>query len=182
MLEYPSAYHCEIDSPSILYATNEIKQCLQECYQIDDATVKMVLNKMRPLIENVSLHTILREFIDKSKKLNIQFSVPKLSESLPKDDAILRAPKWHEIIYESPYVRVLWLNAQPGDHEPFHTHHWKSLLLIIQGSQFEIENSDGSTVNDIWDVGVYELPSETEPASYSNVGSSEFKALRFEIK
>ena len=120
--------------------------------------------------------------IEKSNKLNINFSEKKTDTNIPFDDAVSRAPKWHEVLFESPYVRVLWGDSTPGDEEPFHTHHWKSLMVIIQAGEYEITNPDGSIQNDLWPAGVYELPAESDPSAYKNTGSSEFKALRFEIK
>lgn len=41
---------------------------------------------------------------------------------------------------------------------------------------------NGSIERDLWPIGVYELPAETAPLGYTNIGETEFQALRFEIK
>lgn len=140
------------------------------------------MKKLNPLIENIHNHDVVEEFIKKSKELNIQFGAKKAEPTLPLDDAVSQAPKWHEILFESPYVRILWGDSMPGDEEPLHTHHWKSLMVIIQAGEYEIKDPEGYTQSGLWPIGVYELPAETSPLAYTNIGNSEFKALRFEIK
>lgn len=55
-------------------------------------------------------------------------------------------------------------------------------MVIIQGGLFEITGSDGSIQTDFWPPGVYDLPAESISSAYKNIGTTEFKALRFEIK
>lgn len=55
-------------------------------------------------------------------------------------------------------------------------------MVITQAGKYEIKNSDGHLEKSLWPIGVYELPAETTPSAYTNIGDSEFQALRFEIK
>lgn len=138
------------------------------------------MTKLAPLLNDVSTYSVLDQFIEKSRKLHIPFSQRDTPHD--NDDCTLRAPKWHEVLFDSPNVRILWGVTEPGEREPSHQHKWQSLMLVIQGSLFYIENADGSTEEGEWPMGVYELPTEKDSSAYTNIGSSTFKALRFEIK
>lgn len=177
----PPTYHVETPfvHTSIIH---QIHECLSTCYHMDTQSSSVLVLKLLPLIENPEQHSVIHDFIKKSHSLNLPFSQESTKDNLPSDDAILQAPQWHEVLFESPHLRVLWGTSLPGDHEPFHTHHWNSLMVIIQQGTFEIENSDGSLERDLWPEGVYELPAETSPSAYTNIGASEFRALRFEFK
>ncbi len=184
MIEQPAPYHLEAPAPhtQILNLFILTENCLQDCYRLDQKSIAVIMCKLNPLLEDVNEHSIIHDFIEKSNALNIQFSEKIPEATPPPDDAVSRAPKWHEVLFESPYVRVLWADSMPGDKEPFHTHHWKSIMVIIQAGEYEIKNSDGSIESGLWPIGVYELPAETSPSAYTNIGKSEFRALRFEIK
>ncbi len=159
----------------------EVENCLLQCYHVDPQSIELIQSKLIPLIYDLTKHTTLDDFITKSNNLDILFSSPSFIE-LPFNDAVIKAPQWHEVLFESPHIRILWGVTRPNEPEPFHMHHWKSLMLITQGASFEIENADGSKESGDWPVGVYELPPDTQPSAYLNIGTSEFKALRFEIK
>jgi len=184
MLELPPAYHFEVPAAhsQIMNKYVEMENCLFRCYHVDQQAISAIMCKFRPFLENVNEHSIIDDFIQKSHELNIQFTSNKGVDELPTDDGVIQAPKWHEILFDSPYIRILWGASMPGDEEPSHTHHWKSLMVILQGSTFEMKNPDGSIECDQWPIGVYELPAETAPIAYKNIGETEFKALRFEVK
>lgn len=156
--------------------------CLSTCYQINQSAVDIILSKVMPELPNPKLSASLNDFIKLSKSLNIAFlKNPPLSSLLP-EDAILKAPKWHEVLFDSPYIRVLWALTKPGEFEPFHTHQWRHIMLIIEGAEFKMEESNGSIVVDTFPIGVYDLPPEKTSSAYTNVGNTNFKALVFEIK
>lgn len=190
MFEQPSAYHYyttedaqyKISNLMLFNKTKEIQHCLNSCYDINEISVREIIIKLQPLIENFEHHMVLDEFIEKSQELKIQFLQQGEEYILQNDDAVLRAPQWHEVIFESPFVRVLWGESNPGDKEPYHTHRWKSLMIITHPGTFEIKNANGDIEKDLWPIGVYELCAETSSSTYTNVGTSTFKALRFEIK
>lgn len=156
--------------------------CLLECYHIDHRSADVIMSKFTPLIEDINSHHIINEFIRKSKNLNIVFSGNKPNEVLQPDDAILKASDWHKILFESCYVRIFLGYSKPGEREPFHRHQWKRIMVMLQDATFKIENDDGSTMTDIWPMGVYELPPETLCSAYTNIGNTEFRALIFEVK
>jgi len=183
MLDQPAAYHSEANTPyaKCLNKSIEAEYCLRESYRVDSKAISVILTKLNPLLENCDLHPLVDSFIKKSYGLNISFS-NKQASALPADDAVVQAPEWHEILFENAAVRVLWIDSKPGDREPYHTHHWKSIMVITQPGHFKIENADGTVENDLWPIGVYELPADTQSSAYTNTGDTEFKALRFEIK
>lgn len=160
----------------------ELGQCLRDCYGVDQKTATRIILKLHPLLEDPRYTTIIDDFIKKSEELDIRFIKNKSADPLNDDDAVLKAAKWHKVLFESPYVRILWTFMKPGEVETAHLHQWKSLMIIIQAAKFETKNRDGSVEEDDYPIGVYELPPETQPAAYTNVGNTAFKALRFEIK
>lgn len=169
------------DHTSIKYA--EMKHSLMTCYGLDELSTENILSKMINHFDDIDFQCAVNDFIEKSGNLNIQFQ-DKMTPAteLVLNDAVLLAPQWHEILFESPFVRVLWTSSKPGDKEPFHIHQWKSLLFIIQGAEFEIENYDGTYENGFWPMGIYDLLPDIYPAAYKNLGPDDFKAIRFEIK
>lgn len=160
----------------------KVEKCLNDDYQIDENSAKVITTKLSPLFKTSEGKSVLTDFVKKSSELNIQFIQSFKEVTLSLDDAVLVAPKWHEVLFESHSVRVLNLDSQPGDEEPYHTHSWKSLLVITKSAEFLIINNEGMEERDVWPIGVYELPAESSPSAYFNVGSTNFNALRFEIK
>jgi hypothetical protein len=176
MMEQPPAYYCDV--PSV--KSHTLKACLRDHYHIDESSMAPIMLKLKELIDSPNGYHVIDDFIEKSALLDIQFV--EGYDVLGSDDGVLRAPEWHEVLFESPSVRVLWGESMPGDTEPPHTHYWRSLMLITSSGTFEINNADGSAERDVWPIGVYALPPETSPSSYTNIGSTAFRALRFEIK
>lgn len=86
----------------------EIENCLKTCYHVDDQSISTIILKLSPLIKNIDFHYVLNDFIEKSSNLKIPFSQDKITSTLPKDDAVLQAPQWHEVLFESPHIRILW--------------------------------------------------------------------------
>lgn len=182
MFDQPPAYYVDLPDQSQIDKTTELEICLKNCFQIDQKSTALILNKLTPFLENSKNYPVIDEFINRSKALHIRCPAEKPEPKLPVNDPTLLAPEWHQVLFENSCIRVLWLESKPNDREPFHTHHWKSLMLIVQPAKFEIQNRDGSIETDDWPIGVYELPAETKSSAYTNLGPTEFKALRFEIK
>lgn len=164
------------------YATDELEQCLISCYGVDEGHLESVLDKFKPYSDSEEFQTAAKEFIAKSNALNIPFDQAPPQYTLLPDDAVLAACAWHKILFESPYVRILWTCSEKGDQEPFHIHQWKSLLFILQGAEYDIENKDGTHEIGFWPIGVYDLPPDTQSSGYVNLGPDGFDSLRFEIK
>lgn len=156
-------------------------QCLEECWGVDPHTKAYILRKVSPFLENSNYHPLIDEWIEKSEKVQIDFSFPKEEQSLPEEDAIVSAPKHHSVVFENPYVRILLGSTPPGERGPFHSHAWNSLMLVTKPTTYEVEYPNGTI--EIWDgpIGVYELAGK-EYYAISNIGNSADELLLFEIK
>lgn len=159
----------------------ELSNCLTRYWGVDHYTAAFISKQCYPLIENEEYHVIIDDFIERSQKLQIDFSPNKIVTPLPDNDGIYQAPKQHTVIFESPYVRILAGATQPGEYEPLHIHTWKSIMVVIQGTKFEVEYADGMVeIMDI-PIGVYDLPAG-EHYSCTNIGTQPEKSFRFEVK
>ncbi len=159
----------------------ELRQCLEESWGVDRHTAAYIIKRFDPLLHYAAFHPVIDDFIEKSSRVIIDFSSAKEIQPLPPDDGVVRAPQQHLVVFENPYVRILWGSTQPGEREPFHVHAWRSLLVVLQPTTFTIEYPDGSM--DVWkgEVGVFELPAN-ERYACTNSGNSPDEILRFEIK
>ncbi|NGX60309.1 MAG: hypothetical protein KR126chlam3_01480 [Chlamydiae bacterium] len=156
----------------------KIHKCLTEVYHLDPQSIQTITQKLSP-IENSS---IIDDFIDLSKNLSFDpDKTPKIAP-LGNDDAVLKAPEWHHIVLENPYIRILEITVKPGEKVPFHTHQWDSITISIQGSKFQIDDTMGNVQIEDWEEVAEFLEKTIDPLSYTNLGDQEFKALSFEIK
>jgi quercetin dioxygenase-like cupin family protein len=96
-------------------------------------------------------------------------------------DAAKVSSKTHKVLFENDKVRVLEVTIQPGEKEPIHTHPYKSITIIEKPSRLKYYDEQGNLINEIEVEGVSWL----EPVglhSAENVGNSEFKGYRVEMK
>ena len=158
---------------------DEFKNCLDKYWGVDSHTAAFIANKFKPLLENQP--QIIDEFIQKSSKLNIDFSLDKKVYPLHAKDGVICSPKEHLVVFESPYVRIFMSSTVPGETEPFHIHPWKSIAVVVQPADFSVEYANGETV--IWNgaVGIYELPAN-DHYTCTNIGLTADRIFRFEIK
>jgi len=169
------------NSNEIFVKSAEIQSCLTDCFRVDQETAILIKNWLNPLLSNEEYHPTLDAFIEKSKKLNIQFiSIPDYE--LSPDDAVLKASEWHHILFENSHVRILAGVVKVGECVPFHTHQWKRLMIVIQGGQFKSETLQGDVEFDDIPIGTYESHAEVSPLSSINIGNTIFEALVFEVK
>lgn len=159
----------------------ELRECLQRAWGIDPYTTDYILKKFSPLLEDATYHSIIDEFIEKSNALNLDFSSYKALSLPPAEDGIFQAPKQHLVVFENPWVRILYGSSLPGEHENFHLHAWKSLMVVLEPTTYEIGYVGGSLEISAWPRGVYELAGG-EYYSCTNVGDTADECLRFEIK
>lgn len=153
---------------------SQIEQCLLEDYRVDRITLPQILEKFSPLLENDTYGSILDEFFEESKKLNIY---SELSE--PSEDFSL---SYHSVLFENARLRVSWAVTESGEQEPFQKHPWKTLMVIIRPSQFHSLREDGTSYEDNWPIGTYLLEPSLDLLSCKNIGSYEYNGLIFEIK
>lgn len=156
----------------------ELADCLDQYWGIDQHTIAFIENKCAPLIENHP--EVIADFIAKSQAMGIDFTQPLVGQ-IPDGDGVCGAPEQHFVVFESPFVRVLWGSTLPGVREPEHVHRWKSLMLVIEPADYEMEYPNG--VKELWpgEVGVFSLPAN-ERYACTNIGSVADASLRFEVK
>lgn len=170
----------ESQSESLKMST-EVEACLIKYFQVDQKTSTSIIQWLRPLLVDKTWHPIVDTFMEKVKNLTIEFTNMPFPELLP-DDAVLKAPEWHTILFESPHVRILRGVVKCGDHVPYHLHQWDRLMIVIQGGKFKSEDVQGELEFDDIPVGVYESQGEKSPIASTNIGNTRFEALVFEIK
>jgi hypothetical protein len=54
-----------------------------------------------------------------------------------KLDAVIAAPKNHNVVYEDSNIRILQVICPPGAEEPVHTHQYKSTMWFTQSARFK---------------------------------------------
>ncbi len=172
-----------VSSLSLYATTEEIslnKNSLIEAWGVDSHTTNYLCQYFKSFIENPEAH-YLADFIKKSQQLDIQFPLDQPLIKLHEDDGVIRATKFHPIVYETPYVRILAGCAAPGEKAPLHNHIWKSLLLAFSEVDYIIQYANGATEYLYLSPGTYVLPPEDLYACI-NVGKTKENCLRFEVK
>lgn len=171
--------------PVFSYANTDLAEKLENCLKsdwgIDNNTVAFINNKFKPLLDEPNHHATVEEFIKLSKGIKIDFSLDQKLQVLPRDDGIYASPKEHLVVFENPYVRVLYGSTEPGVREALHSHQWESIMVIIKPTTYEIEYSDSKKEKALYPIGAYKLPAG-EKYACKNVGLSSDECLRFEIK
>lgn len=109
-------------------------------------------------------------------------------------DALIAAPKNHELVFQDDEVRVLKVTVVPGVTDPIHTHKGKSIVWVTQTSpilynvydfdeqgRFKLVRTDTINIkNDELFKGMTENPEP--PHSVDNIGVDTFQLYRIEYK
>ena len=102
-------------------------------------------------------------------------------------DALIAAPKFHTLLFENEFVRVLDTCVPAGQTVPLHTHRWPSALYIMSWSDFVRRDGEGKIVLDSRKLGkaaqgsaVWSEP--LPPHTLENVGESELRVISVEMK
>ena len=102
-------------------------------------------------------------------------------------DALVAAPKYHSLLFENEFVRVLDTNVPPGETVPLHTHCWPSTLYILSWSDFIRRDREGKIVVDSRNIS---KPAQGSAAwsqpltahTLENVGVTEMRVISVEMK
>lgn len=172
---------CCMADTNHLQLEKQLSECLEVCWGIDRHTIKFIKTQFTPLLEDKSHHATVQEFIEISKKQNIDFSSPKKMKALPKEDGVLQSPEEHLVVFENPFIRVLLGSTNPGKRESLHLHQWKSVMVTLHPTVYEMEFANGKKEKLDCPIAVIELPAG-EKYACTNIGSTADKSLRFEIK
>lgn len=106
-------------------------------------------------------------------------------------DAVVAAPASHRIIFENDRVRVLSVSIPPGKTEPVHTHGWPSVMRVEVPQPLTYITyalQDGKLVETGRKAQPLRIPAEAGwmepegPHAVENRGSSEYRAIRVELK
>ena len=102
-------------------------------------------------------------------------------------DALVAAPKYHSLLFENEFVRVLDTNVPPGETVPLHTHCWPSTLYILSWSDFIRRDGEGNIVVDSRNISKPAQGSAvwSEPLAahtLENVGETELRVISVEMK
>lgn len=169
------------EAENVVLKSKELIDCLHKAWNIDLPTSHYILKKFGSILEDATYHSIIDEFICESVALGLDFSGDKIVRPLAHDDGVIQAPAQHVVLFENPWIRVLWGSSQPGEHEKLHFHAWKSVMVIVEPTTYEITYSNGSVETSYWLRGVYVLGVE-DPYSCTNIGACADACLRFEVK
>lgn len=159
----------------------KLQDCLRNCWGVDQHTTAYLCQYFEPFLKSKNADFLIEDFIKKSVRLEIQFPLHKKLISLSPDDGIIQATKFHLIVYETPYVRILAGSANSGEREPFHTHAWRSLLVVFEDAAYDVEYANGTHEFLNLQPGIYEIPPEDLYAC-TNIGMKKENCLRFEVK
>ena len=115
------------------------------------------------------------------------------SASTPEDLSdyypLAAAPNQHKPLFENEFVLVLDVSIPPGVTVPAHLHPWPAVFITLQSAHLVFRNFAAEVVREIRPpVEAVEKPKvewrepDSEPASVTNVGTTEMRALRVELK
>ena len=99
------------------------------------------------------------------------------------------APEHHKPLLENEFVLVLDVSIPAGATVPAHLHPWPAVFITLKPGHLLFRNLGGEVVREARPpIDLPENPQvewrkpDTEPILISNVGSSEQRALRIELK
>jgi len=101
-------------------------------------------------------------------------------------DALIAAPKQHQLVLENTKVRVLDTKIAPSETTPIHTHQWPAAHYVLSWSDFVRRDGEGNVLLDsrtsdksppsaIW-------TDADGPHSIENVGASDLHVVSVEVK
>lgn len=159
----------------------QLERCLLECYGVDSLAAREILEKFAPFLKIEEYEPVIDSFIAESKNLNIYSALP-IDPSEELSSLLSTFSPYYSVLFENAHLRVSWAVTKSGEQEPPQIHPWKTVMVILQPSQFYSERGDGVTYEDDWPIGVYLLDPSKDSLSCKNIGSEEFCGLVFEIK
>jgi len=99
------------------------------------------------------------------------------------------APEHHKPLLENEFVLVLDVSIPAGATVPAHLHPWPAVFITLTPGHLLFRNLAGEVVREVRPpIDIPEKPQvewrkpDTEPILITNVGSSEQRALRIELK
>jgi hypothetical protein len=112
-------------------------------------------------------------------------STEKLADYFP----LKAAPDHHRPLLENEFVLVLDVSIPAGVTVPAHVHPWPAVFITLEPAHLVFRNLAAEVVREVRPlIGVAEQTRvewrepDSEPASVTNVGATELRALRIELK
>jgi len=112
-------------------------------------------------------------------------STDKLADYFP----LKAAPEYHKPILENDFVLVLDVSIPAGVTVPAHVHPWPAVFITLKPAHLVFRNLAAQVVREVRPpIGIPENAKvewrepDSEPASVTNVGATELRALRIELK
>ena len=130
----------------------------------------------------------LSRFCDRMR-WNEAVEVDKPSPLWPASlDALVAAPRQHQLLLEDERVRVLDTRIEPGDVTPIHTHRWPAAHYVLSWSAFVRRDAGGNVLVDTRVTSGEVCPATAlwgeplAPHSLENVGPLPLHVISVEIK
>lgn len=159
----------------------EFKRTLKAIYEVEDSSIERISEKLSLFLREEENFLLLKTFNETSYKL--LSDCKNLNRApLSLDDAVIKAPDTHEILFENSKFRILYAKVLPDQTVPFHTHQYDSLFLTLEKSTLQEEDMSGHIEVENCEPMIEYFKGSFEPYSYKNIGCSNFEALVFEIK
>ncbi len=157
----------------------KLEKCLAEVYRLDAKQIATISS----LLDSIEDQSLVDAFIVRSNAVCLTPVTQQKLSVLQEDDAVIKAPHSHQVLFENPHLRILDVSVKPGETVPPHRHQWGCVMIILQGSKFKMVDSEGNvSEEEDYEPLVGKFERDEKPLSYTNIGQREFRALSFEIK
>ncbi len=167
----------------VIMASNNVvkfEQFLSGTCQLNNSDVIRISQKLAPYFETI-LDSQMDDFLLLTQEVRLTPITRRSHSKMSENDARITAAETHRLIFENESLRILESRVKPGQVVPFHTHQWDSLILTLQGSEFQV-NDGGDVKTENWMPTAEKSEGSSCLYSYRNIGNAEFRALIFEFK
>ena len=102
-------------------------------------------------------------------------------------DALVAAPEFHTLLFESDDVRVLDTRIGAGETVPAHTHRWPAVLYVLSSGHFVRRDDEGNVLVDTRggepiEAGAAIWSEPLPPHTLENVSEGEIRVINVELK
>lgn len=159
---------------------HSLKSTLTRVYQLDETACALISEKL-----SYAPASLIEAFIAQSALVCLIPTSEQRDMTINPLDALLIAPKTHQVLFENAYVRVLESRIEPGESVPLHTHQWDSIYVILQGSRFSGIDLESHRIEEEWETGIERFDGDKADSrlyAYTNIGTQPFLSIVFEIK
>lgn len=170
-----------LQKQEIIMEKTQLLQCLQEVYGLEGALSEKIAEKFSYFFKHAEHQHLIDDFIALLEGINLM--PVQAARLLGEYDARIKAPEFHHLLFENEKFRILESVVPSGSTAPLHTHEWDSIVVILQGSCFEVKDVEGTMTEDNDSRCLVEkTPGNSTPYSFTNSGTQEYRGLVFEIK